>query len=76
MIVQNDDILVAVSSAKDDSLCMVDLVGLSIREASAWLDHLGVMFTIEGRDCVVKQSIRPGAVLNNDETCRLKCRSI
>jgi outer membrane protein assembly factor BamB len=75
MIVQNDDVLVAISSAKEDSLCMVDLVGLSIREASAWLDHLGVMFTIEGRGRVVKQSILPGAVLNHDETCRLKCRS-
>lgn len=76
MIVRNDDVLVAVSSDKMDSTCMVDLIGLSIREASAWLDHLGVMFTIEGRGCVVKQSIRPGKVLENGQTCRLKCRTI
>jgi len=76
MIVRDDHVLAAVSSANDDSPCMVDLVGLSIREASAWLDHLGVMFTIEGRGRVVKQSIRAGAELKNDQTCRLKCRSI
>ena len=76
MIVRDDDVLVAVSSANNDSTCMVDLMGLSIREASAWLDHLGVMFTIEGRGSVVRQSIEPGAVLKDDQTCRLMCRSI
>lgn len=76
MIVRDDDVLVAVSSENEATPCMVDLVGLSIREASAWLDHLGVMFTIKGRGRVVKQSIRPGAVLKNDQTCRLMCRSL
>jgi len=74
MIVRNDDILVVAASSVDEQPKMADLTGLSIREASAYLDWLGLSFTIEGRGRVVKQSIRPGETINGDKSCRLHCK--
>jgi hypothetical protein len=73
MIVTNDDILVAVADGEAPPR-MVDLRGLSIRKASAYLDWLGLPFTIEGRGRVVKQSIRPGETISGDTSCRLNCK--
>jgi beta-lactam-binding protein with PASTA domain len=73
MIVTNDDILVAVADGEAPPR-MVDLRGLSIRKASAYLDWLGLPFTIEGRGRVVKQSIRPGEAISGDTSCRLNCK--
>jgi len=74
MLVENDEILVAVSSSDDEPQKMVDLTGLSIREASAYLDWLGLPFKVEGRGRVVKQSIRPGETINQGKNCLLHCK--
>ncbi len=74
VIMREDEVLVAVRSSEDEPVRMVDLAGLSIREATAWLDYLGVMFTVEGQGRVVRQSIRPGTELAGASKCRLKCR--
>jgi hypothetical protein len=55
---------------------MVDLRGLSIREASAFLKFAGITSRIKGRGKVFKQSIKPGEIVSKDAVCWLECRPI
>jgi cell division protein FtsI (penicillin-binding protein 3) len=51
---------------------MPDLVGLSARQAAAWLAHLGVAYRLEGTGRVVRQSASPGEPVPSEVllTCR------
>lgn len=51
---------------------MPDLVGLSARQAAAWLAHLGIPYRFEGTGTVVRQSPQAGDELPSEAliTCR------
>jgi cell division protein FtsI (penicillin-binding protein 3) len=74
LILCGDDILVAVAKTSDANPEMLNLKGLTIRRASAFLNHLGIKYTIEGSGRVAQQSIRPGQTVTSAAVCRLKCR--
>lgn len=74
LILSGDDILVAVAKTPDANPEMLNLKGLTIRRASAFLNHLGIKYTIEGSGRVAQQSIRPGQTVTSAAVCRLKCR--
>lgn len=57
-------------------LSMMDLSGLSLRQATAFCRFAKVSFEVQGSGQVVKQSIRPGTRIKPGTICRLKCRSI
>ena len=67
-----DDVVVAVTQPQSEP-SMIDLRGLSVRQASAFLSHLGLKFRIIGRGRVVKQSIRAGQQITPGIECRLEC---
>jgi cell division protein FtsI (penicillin-binding protein 3) len=75
LVLNEDEILVAVAGIEDSSPEMVNLKGLTIRRASAFLDHVGIKYTIEGSGLVTYQSIRPGETITSNAVCRLRCRS-
>ncbi len=70
-----DRLVAVVSEATDeDGPCMVDLTGLSVRQATALLTQLGLGCRISGAGRVVRQSIRPGKEVKFGTVCRLECR--
>ncbi len=71
---KGDEILVSVSSEAVENIRMIDLRGLSIREASAFLGRLGINFVFKGNGQVVGQSIKPGEMVSRGVQCRLDCR--
>jgi len=74
LIMEGDVILVAVDSAVDKKAkTLANLKGLSIRQASAYLCHLGIKFKVEGYGEVVSQSLLPGDVIETNAECRLAC---
>ena len=72
----DDDIIVVVDSGKDQAQKMVDLTGLSVREASAYMAHLGLEYTVVGNGKVYKQSLKAGALVQRESTCKLECKPI
>jgi len=76
LIFENDEIILAVKEADQKNLKMIDLRGLSIREASAFLELTGVNFKIDGNGKVYKQSIKPGQMLTAESVCQIECRPI
>jgi membrane peptidoglycan carboxypeptidase len=75
LILIEDELLVEVNPEDDSIPVMMDLRGLTIRKASAWLSHHGIKFTVNGSGRVSKQSVRPGEEVKATEVCRLTCRS-
>ena len=74
LIMEGDVILVAVESAIDKkSKTVANLKGLSIRQASAYLSHLGIKFKVEGFGEVISQSLIPGEFVESNAECRLAC---
>ncbi len=74
VIMEGDVILVAVASALEKKAkTLANLKGLSIRQASAYLSHLGIKFKVEGHGEVVSQSLLPGAAVETNAECRLAC---
>jgi cell division protein FtsI (penicillin-binding protein 3) len=71
---EDDEILVVVSGESTDGITMVDLCGLSIRKASAFLARFGIEFMVTGNGRVVRQSITPGETIGQGRFCRLECR--
>lgn len=69
-----DEIVVVVESPVETGFVMADLKGLSIREASAFLQFAGIKCRITGRGKVITQSIRPGQSAGADDICQLECR--
>lgn len=70
------EVVVAVTGQSEGGLVMPDLKGLSIREASAFLSHVGIKYEISGRGRVIKQSLRSGKEVEHNAICRLQCRTI
>lgn len=75
MMLLEDELLVEVDSTEKEDPVMMDLRGLTIRKASAWLNYHGIKFTVDGTGIIVKQSVRPGQTLTSAPVCRLTCRS-
>jgi cell division protein FtsI (penicillin-binding protein 3) len=71
-----DEMLLGVAPPGEERPCMIDLSGLSIRKASAFLNHSGIKFTVKGTGRIHRQSIRPGEMISEGATCLLECRSI
>lgn len=70
-----DRVVVTVSFSSDDiESAMVDLRGLSVRQATALLTEMGLGCRIDGAGHVVRQSIRPGKEVKSGAVCRLECR--
>ncbi len=74
LMLTEDELLVEVEGVEDSSSVMMNLGGLTIRKASAWLHHRGIKFTVDGSGRVKKQSVRPGQPLTSTSICRLTCR--
>jgi len=74
LMLVEDELLVEVDSGGNVTPVMMDLGGLTIRKASAWLQHHGIKFTIDGSGRVRKQSVRPGQTLTSASVCKLTCR--
>lgn len=73
LMFQGDNVLVR--CRRDDSaLVMFDMAGLSVREASALLETVGISYSFYGNGRVVSQSIKPGKNVFPGEICRLTCR--
>jgi len=51
-----------------------NLIGLSIREATAKLKSSGIQFSIEGTGYVVNQSVQPGMFVDQNTRLKLVCR--
>jgi len=74
LILEDDIVIVAVQSAvSNQSRTVADLKGLSIRQASAYLSHLGIKFKVDGNGEVVRQSLLPGKSVEANAVCRLEC---
>jgi cell division protein FtsI (penicillin-binding protein 3) len=76
LIFEKDEIILAVKDIDQEKLRMVNLKGLSIREASAFLELAGINFKIDGNGKVYKQSIKPGQMLTENSVCQIECRPI
>jgi len=76
LLFEGDEVVLGVQSPVETGTPMVDLRGLSIREASAFLKFAGINSRIKGRGKVYKQSIKPGEIVSNDAVCWLECRPI
>ena len=74
LIFEGDEVLVAVRPPEETKARMVDLKGLSIRDASVFLKFLGVEYEIDGNGRVVRQSVAPGKEIDDKAVCKLKCR--
>ena len=71
---EGDEVLVVVSGESSEDVTMADLCGLSIREASAFLETFGINFMVRGNGRVVRQSIKPGESVTHESLCKLECR--
>jgi cell division protein FtsI/penicillin-binding protein 2 len=74
LILENDIVLTAVSDpTQEGKTALADLRGLSIRQASAYLMHLGIKFKVDGYGEVRNQTPLPGDVIDKNGVCRLEC---
>jgi cell division protein FtsI/penicillin-binding protein 2 len=74
LILAADEILVLVAQPDDPKPRMIDLRGLTIRKASAFLTRVGIKYSIKGTGRIRKQSVRPGEPITTNQVCRLQCR--
>ncbi len=74
LIMCDDEVVVAVAPPGEEQTGMIDLKGLTVRKAAAFLEHVGLEYEIEGTGRIKKQSIRPGETITEGQTCRLTCR--
>ena len=76
LLFEHDEILIAVAEMSEDPITMPDLRGLSIRQASAFLQFAGIRSRVQGSGLVRRQSIAPGTTITENNECRLECRPI
>ncbi len=74
LIMCDDEIVIAVALPGEEQTSMIDLKGLTVRKAAAFLEHVGLECKIEGTGRIKRQSIRPGETITKGQTCRLTCR--
>ena len=53
---------------------MLNLIGLSYKEAKIILDYMGINYTIEGNGYVYEQSIAEGTIINEEDTLVIKLK--
>lgn len=53
---------------------MINLIGLSYKEAKIILDYMGINYTIEGNGYVYEQSIAEGTIINEEDTLVIKLK--
>jgi cell division protein FtsI (penicillin-binding protein 3) len=75
-LVLNDDEVLLATQRNDAALEVINLKGLTIRKAAAFLDQAGINYEIEGTGCVTYQSLPPGTRITSNQSCRLRCRPI
>lgn len=76
LIFEEDDILVVVQSDNNQEQKMVDLTGLTVREVSAYMQHMGLEYSVIGNGKVFRQSMKPGEIVLNESSCKLECKPI
>ncbi len=76
LLFEGDEVVLVVESPVEPGVPMADLRGLSIREASAFLQFAGINSRIKGRGKVFNQSIKPGEIVSSEAVCWLECRPI
>ncbi|MBN1211810.1 MAG: PASTA domain-containing protein, partial [candidate division Zixibacteria bacterium] len=74
ILFDSDEVLVVVAIPEKKSFVMADLTGLSVRKVAAFLNFIGISYTIEGNGRVVRQSVKPGETVTTGTVCRLQCR--
>jgi hypothetical protein len=75
LVINDDPVLLVTRGTGDDGLTMIDLKGLTVRKAAAFLSYAGIKYEIEGSGRVASQSVRPGTPLSAELKCRLRCRT-
>jgi cell division protein FtsI/penicillin-binding protein 2 len=75
LIFEGDEVI-AVTGQPEKAARLINMKGMSVREVTAYLTHVGIDFEISGNGRVVNQSLRPGTVLSSENFCRLECRPI
>ena len=76
LVLGDDEVLLAVSDDPEGAIRMIDLRGLPLRKAAAFLSYAGIKHEIEGTGWVESQSVKPGTIVKPDAVCRLRCRPI
>ncbi|MFH1373511.1 MAG: penicillin-binding transpeptidase domain-containing protein [bacterium] len=76
LILGDEEILTVVESLSAPGITMMDLTGLSIRQAAAFLEFAGLACRVTGNGRVMRQSVKSGARLAGDEHCQLQCRPL
>ena len=74
LLLADDELVVAIAPQQGEQPQMIDLRGLTIRRATAFLEYAGMPYSIDGRGRVKQQSVRPGQAINREQMCRLECR--
>ncbi len=72
-LMMKGDRVIATTEPKESGE-MLDLKGLTLRQASAFLHHKKISFTIKGNGRVVRQTLLPGTKIEEGLICRLECR--
>ena len=54
---------------------MLNLIGLSYKEAKIILEYMGINYTIEGNGYVYEQSIAEGTIINEEDTLVIKLKN-
>ncbi|HDL01594.1 MAG TPA: PASTA domain-containing protein [candidate division Zixibacteria bacterium] len=76
LIFEDDEVLVVVQSDIKQKQKMVNLTGLSVREVSAYMQHMGLKYSVVGNGKVYRQSIKPGEFVQKDSSYKLECKPI
>ena len=73
-ILSGDEVVVGMIPQGEDEPRMIDLRGLTIRRASAFLNQAGIKFKVRGTGKVRQQSIKAGQTIPAGAVCALTCR--
>lgn len=71
-----DEIVLATTNLDTEDLHMVDLTGLSLRQAAAFMNFAGVAFHARGDGQVTAQSLQPGKQIDRRSFCQLQLRKM
>ena len=72
-ILSTDSVVLAVRPPGENRPAMIDLRGSTIRRATAFLEFLGINYSIVGSGSVASQSVPPGQPVTADLNCQVIC---
>jgi cell division protein FtsI/penicillin-binding protein 2 len=72
-ILSTDEVVLAVAPPGGSRPAMIDLRGATIRRATAFLEYMGMPYSIVGSGFVSEQSVLPGQPVAADTNCQLIC---